>query len=129
MGRYGRAAACALLAVGVAGCSGTSDGASAKAACSALQKFNLDRQFSDADGMRTQLRRAERLADASGNDDLAGYLGEAQELMDDLEDLPRQEVLRPEYFALMARVNGNLSFAKAECADAGYPTELAANGN
>lgn len=125
--RYGRVAAFALLAVGVAACSSGSDSSSARAACAALRNFEDRRQFNDADGMRTQLRRAERLAEESGNDDLAGYIGEAQELMDDLAELPRSEVLQPKYLALIARMNGNLSFAQAECADAGYPTALSLN--
>jgi hypothetical protein len=59
--------------------------------------------------------------------DAAELLGEAMAIMDELEDLPRQDVLRPEYLALMARLHGNLSFAEAECADAGYPTALSLN--
>jgi dihydrodipicolinate synthase/N-acetylneuraminate lyase len=120
-------AAFALLAVGVAACSSTTSNSSARAACTALRDFEQRRDLNDEAGMRTQLRRAERLADESGNDDLAGYISEAAALMDDLAEIPRAEVLQPKYLALIARMNGNLSFAEAECADAGYPTALSSN--
>jgi hypothetical protein len=124
--RFARVAALGLLVLGLGACSGGSgaSAAGAKAACRSLAESEDRRDLSDDGGYLEQLRRAERQAAGAGAGDLADHLGAAVELMDDLAAFRRPDGLDPEYLALVARLEGNLSFAEADCAEAGYPTAL-----
>ena len=78
--------------------------------------------------MRRHLRRAEQLAETSGNEKLADYTSNVADLLHELSSRPRPDALAPEHQALTARLAGNLSFAQAECADAGHPTSVVTGG-
>jgi hypothetical protein len=127
--RYGRVAFLALLALGPVACSsGATSTSSVKAACAALREFDSSRQLADDAAMRRDIRRAEQLAGTSGNEQLADSTSNAADLLHELSSRPRSDALAPQHQALTARLAGNLSFAHAECADAGYPTSVVTGG-
>ena len=119
MGRFALIAA--ILVTVAAGCGGGgTDAAAVEAACGALRDLEEHQQINDHEAAAADLRRAEKQAAASGDDDLAGYLEAAREASEEVATVRPRGPEATEWLAVLQRRSGNLALARAECAEAGH---------
>lgn len=90
-----------------------------KPACRAIQKYFDDARFRSSADLRPDLRTALRRARAADADEMVDHLEGALDAMDAVRADPSQSVTRPQQ-AMIARANGHLMLASAECIEAGF---------